>query len=75
MTLNEAIAILKKRAESPFVRANQDTKEAMLLGMHALINLRNQRASGIAALDYRLPGEDEKGGDRGDGGQTRQNQL
>jgi hypothetical protein len=60
ITLNEAIKIL---SESAYGATTHDEKfrEAVKLGAEALKNLRNQRATGIAALDYILLGEEVEG--------------
>ena len=56
MTLEKAIAILTGKTEYTIKEFN----EAVKLGTAALRNLRNQRATGIAALDYKLLGETEE---------------
>ena len=56
MTLEKAIDILTGKTGYTIEEFN----EAVRLGTAALINLRNQRATGIAVLDYRLLGETEE---------------
>lgn len=44
--LEKAIEVLEKRVESPFVRANPDTKAAMKLGISAMKRIKQIRDSG-----------------------------
>jgi hypothetical protein len=57
MTIDKAIRLLEWLLDSHLLQGLPLYGEAIKLGFEALKNLRNQRASGIAALDYRLLGE------------------
>jgi hypothetical protein len=60
MTIDVAIEILERNVTREPAYGNPIIVEATRLGVEALKNLRNQRATGIAALDYQLPGETKK---------------
>lgn len=61
MTIDEAIKLSETASQGfPIGKDQEKYYKALDLGREALINLRNQRTTGVAALDYRLPGETEK---------------
>lgn len=57
MNIDKAIEILTLRAESPFVRANQDTKDAIKLGIEAMKHIQRQRKDLMWSEWKPLPGE------------------
>ena len=57
MTIDETINILTELQRDLTSEDECPAGDAIKLGIEALKNLRNQRATGIAALEYKLPGE------------------
>ncbi len=57
MTIDKAIEILELRVASPFVRANQDTKDAIKLGIEALKAVKKFQSMGSKINPLRLRGE------------------
>ncbi len=60
MTIDKAIEVLTRRAGSPFGKANQDTLEAMKLGIEALDRIAGQRRGLLSHEIVLLPGETKK---------------
>lgn len=60
MTIDKAIEILTARVESPFVRANQNTKDAIRLGIEALKWRLHCEKVNLPTKYALLPGETEK---------------
>jgi len=59
VTVDKAIEILTLRVESPFVRANPDTKDSMKLGIEALKRIKEARGYSRNWSTAYLPEETE----------------
>ena len=57
MTIDEAIKVLTIRSESPFVRANDETRKAMKLGIQALRRCKAAFENGTFIPVYPLEGQ------------------
>lgn len=57
MKIERAIEILEKRAESPFVRANPDSLDALKLGIEALTRVKGDQESSDNPFYLPLIGE------------------
>ncbi|MHB8084369.1 MAG: hypothetical protein ACYDHZ_00890 [Dehalococcoidia bacterium] len=60
MDITKAIEVLQKRVESPFVRSNQDTQDAIKIGIEALKRIQDCRRSIFTNVTSLLPGETVK---------------